>query len=283
MARFASLVDLSATPASRRNRSRVRAADADFCGDATIARIKTNRAGDCDNREVAASAANLCKPESGCGRRNRKTNFRQDFVGLDRGSHRTGKKFARTRSSALHGSNARRVSRRAESRAAAILPQDRRGRVIRRSCRGCESRDARSPPRPARVSEVPRGFLARSRACDGASARRFLISPRSIVMKESSAIRLISMSAEGVVTRRFSIGIRLCPPARSFAPGSSASIRIASSSVFGHAYVKRGGFSEILRTRASNKINYRHTVNSDSGADRNIVHSGRLARCAESR
>jgi hypothetical protein len=69
-----------------------------------------------------------------------------------------------------------------------------------------------------------------------------LIAAPEVVIPFSSAIRPMSMSADGIASRSLSSGIKLCPPASSFDSGCSASSRCALAIESARKYSNEGAY-----------------------------------------
>ena len=112
------------------------------------------------------------------------------------------------------------ASRRARRARSADRTPDRRARRCRRSCRGFARRDRRRSP-PPRPAPAPTALdLGRARpARRASSARRCGACHRSARCRAARRMRPMSITAGGAASRSFSSGIRLWPPASSFAPG----------------------------------------------------------------
>ena len=92
-------------------------------------------------------------------------------------------------------------------------------------------RTAGSPMTPAAAARAGACFATSADAAISAWVVRapMRTRPSATAMPFSSATRPMSISADGTASRSFSRGIRLCPPARSLAPGCARSSRPISA------------------------------------------------------
>ena len=119
---------------------------------------------------------------------------------------------------------------------------DRHGRGCRRRCRGCGSDNARHARPPPAAADAPSRAARRARcraSAPGAEPHAVGVDGDAVEIGQLAQID----ESDGVASRNASTGIRLCPPASTFAsPERGASSATASPRVVGHASSKRGGF-----------------------------------------
>ena len=185
-------------------------------------------AGEADDGVVALAPREL--EEHATCRRLGKLGADQDLVGLEVGLEQRLEETRTPARAARPSCRRRSAPRRARARRPAARRSDRRAPGCRRACRGCGSRDARCAPPPRRpaagASRISARFL--DLVCVQSAPMRTTPSARFDTRRGPSR-PVMSTSSSGEDRRMLSAGIRLWPPASTFAPGRSRSSNASAS------------------------------------------------------